>query len=363
MKTKVPLDVPCRDNPVGGVFRGTFEDLRDSLVSRALSLDDFSARLNRLGLAGGASFALAVSGGPDSMALAALGALWARTNGHSELSVLVVDHGLRPESSREAEDVIERLRALGGLSPHLLRLDLGAPRTAVMEKARAGRYVLLARHCAERNIPFLLLAHHLDDQAETVLMRLAKGSGLDGLCAMRAVQRYDGRLSLLRPFLDVPKAALLETCAAFGVSYVLDPSNRNETYLRPRLRDLMCGLEREGLTSARLGVVAGRLARAREALEEMARTALSKTLRPSPETLVCLDRDELLQWPAEIRLRVIVQGLARLEPDFSPARIRLERLEAIVEGLFSDGPFARRTLGGFLFSRRGGCVVVEREEG
>ncbi|HRC26337.1 MAG TPA: hypothetical protein PKX87_02780, partial [Alphaproteobacteria bacterium] len=112
-----------------------------------------------------------------------------------------------------------------------------------------------------------------------------------------------------------------------------------------------------------LGVVAGRLARAREALEEMARMAVSKALRSSPETSIYLDRDELLQWPAEIRLRVIVHGLARLEPDFSPARIRLERLETIVEGLFSDRPFARRTLGGFLFSRRRGCVVLEREEG
>lgn len=330
-------------------------------MDESLPADFFSRRLNLLGLAADSRLALAVSGGPDSMALAVLAAMWARSNRRFALPAFIVDHGLRPESGREAETVAARLAALDPLRPDILRLDLGAPRSGVMEKAREGRYACLANACAAQDISCLFLAHHRDDQAETFLMRLAKGSGLDGLCAMRSVQPYDARLSLVRPFLDVSKAALVATCAAFGVSYVTDPSNENETWLRPRLRRAVRGLEKEGLSSARLAVTAARLGRARAALESVAARVFGQTRLSSGNREIRLDLAELLLWPEEIRLRVILCALSALDPEFLSRDIRLERLEKIVDLLFSDEAFRRRSLGGFLFSRRDKTIILETE--
>ncbi|MCB9978416.1 MAG: tRNA lysidine(34) synthetase TilS [Rhodospirillales bacterium] len=326
-----------------------------------LSPDFFSRRLSRLGLAADSRLALAVSGGPDSMALALLAADWVRSSGRSDVPALIVDHGLRPDSAQEAEMVAARLGPIVGLCPEILRLSLGNPRTGVMEKARDGRYACLAARCSEEGISFLLLAHHQDDQAETLLMRLAKGSGLDGLCGMRAVQTYDSRLTLIRPFLDVPKRALVATCKAFDVPYVSDPSNENEHYLRPRLRKAMKALEKDGLSAPRLAVTAARLGRARVALETISARAFEETRLPDGFGSVCLDAEVLKQWPEEIRLRVILLALSVLDPDFVSLDIRLEKLEKIVDLLFLDEPFPRRSLGGFLFSRTDGVVTLERE--
>lgn len=328
-----------------------------------LCADDFHRRLTTLIPAAGSSFALAVSGGPDSMALASLCSTWSLTGGGAaEIPVLVVDHGLRPESARESQTVVSRLSALPGLDPHLLKLNLDRPASGVMEKARAGRYALMAQYCKEHGIGYLILAHHLDDQAETVLMRLAKGSGLDGLCGMRAIQRYDERLTLVRPFLDVPKARLVATCDSLKLSYVLDPSNRNEAYMRPRLRSLLRDLEAEGLSASRLGVTARRLGRARAALEDISDRTFAQSLRFTDAAQVRLDCAVLAAWPEEIRLRVILKGLSELEPGFSSPDIRMDKLERLVDALFSEPGFRRRSLGGFLFSCNRGFIVLKREE-
>lgn len=326
-----------------------------------LSVDFFSRRLSLLGLAADSRLALAVSGGPDSMALALLAAGWVRSIGRSDVPALIVDHGLRPDSAQEAEMVAARLESIAGLCPEILRLSLAPLQTGVMEKAREGRYACLAARCSEEGISFLLLAHHQDDQAETLLMRLAKGSGLDGLCGMRAVQTYDSCLTLIRPFLDVSKRALVATCEAFEVPYVSDPSNENDAYLRPRLRKSMQVLEKEGLSSSRLAVTAARLGRARAALETISARAFEETRLPDGSGSVRLDAEALRQWPEEIRLRVILRALSVLDPDFVSSNIRLEKLENLVDLLFLDEPPPRRSLGRFLFSRRSGNIILERE--
>ena len=191
---------------------------------------------------------IAVSGGPDSMALAALVSEWGENEGRGAAHAVVVDHGLRPESSQEARLVMARLSAISGLLPSLLCWNGDKPVTGIMEKARAARYKLLTEYCKNQGIRGLFLAHHQDDQAETFLIRLAKGSGLDGLAGMSPV-REDGDVALLRPFLGIPKGRLIATCRARGISFVEDPSNANPAYLRPRLRAAREILEKEGLES------------------------------------------------------------------------------------------------------------------
>jgi len=155
--------------------------------------------------------ALAVSGGPDSVALMRLVARWrAGPAKGPQLGVLTVDHQLRPGSREEAQYVGQIAAGLG--LPHaILTWEHEQMSTAgLQERARAARYDLMATYCHANDIPALVTAHHLDDQAETFLMRLKRGSGLDGLAAIPERGAWAG-ITVLRPLLDVPKARLLAT--------------------------------------------------------------------------------------------------------------------------------------------------------
>lgn len=171
--------------------------------------------------------AVAVSGGADSMALALLTAGWGSP------VALVVDHGLRPESGAEAELTVRRLGARG-IPSCLLRLSL-TPGAGLAARARQARYDALLAACTREGLADLLLAHHARDQAETVLMREASGSGPFGLAGMSAIQATP-QARLLRPLLDVPPGRLRATLKKAGAEWVEDPSNRDQRALRPRLR-------------------------------------------------------------------------------------------------------------------------------
>jgi tRNA(Ile)-lysidine synthase len=177
--------------------------------------------------------AVAVSGGGDSMALLRLADAWARSQGGNAVA-LTVDHGLRPDSAQEAAEV-ERWAAALGVEHRTLSWQGPKPQTRLMERARAARYALLENACAEAGILHLLLAHHADDQAETIALRRNAKSGPHGLAGMTA-QRFTSAARLLRPLLDVPKARLLATCRARGQAWFEDPSNRDPRFLRARLR-------------------------------------------------------------------------------------------------------------------------------
>ncbi|MEQ8968446.1 MAG: tRNA lysidine(34) synthetase TilS, partial [Azospirillaceae bacterium] len=177
--------------------------------------------------------AVGLSGGPDSTALVLLADAWARARGGSVLA-LIVDHGLRPESAGEAAAVADRMARLG-IEARILTRAGPPPAAGVQAAARAARHALLQTACREYGILHLLLAHTLDDQAETVLLRLAAGSGPDGLAGMAAVR--EGREArVLRPLLGWPKTRLVALCREAGVATVADPGNRDPRFARPRLR-------------------------------------------------------------------------------------------------------------------------------
>jgi tRNA(Ile)-lysidine synthase len=201
---------------------------------RPLGAAEFAALLAPLGPFGAAPrLAVAVSGGPDSMALALLAAEWARSRG-GEVLALVADHGLRPESAGEAALTLRRLAARG-IAGRLLRLT-GLPRgPALAERARHARHAALAEACRAAGIVHLLFGHHAADQAETLLMRRLQGSGAAGLAGMAAMRETDC-LRLLRPLLTLPTGRLRATLWAAGVEWIEDPSNRDCTTLRARLR-------------------------------------------------------------------------------------------------------------------------------
>jgi tRNA(Ile)-lysidine synthase len=300
--------------------------------------------------------AVALSGGPDSMALCHQLSAASRARVHA----LTVDHGLRPESADEAQKVAAWVKDWPNVTHHILTWAGEKPDTRIMETARAARYDLMAAYCREHGIADLYLAHHQNDQAETFLIRLAKGSGLDGLAGMSAAQNRDG-LVLRRPLLGMPKSELIAYCEAHGVPFVNDPSNEKMDYLRPRLRAARDVLDAEGLTSKRLSVTAARLSRARAALEfytdSFWRDHVSETNGGIKVSLAALTAV-----PSEVALRVVLRSLSRFRPeeDYAP---RMERVEALTDDILSGG-FRGATLGGCRFAISGkdqALLVIEKE--
>ena len=213
---------------------------------------------------------LAVSGGPDSTALMWLMARWRDGLEQSpKLIAVTVDHGLRKESAREALAVKKLAKALK-VEHRTLRWTGRKPKTGIQAAARNARYRLLAKAVGQGGGRTLLTAHTLDDQAETILFRIARGSGVSGLTGMTHVAPVpvpEGQgMMLVRPLLGFPKARLIATLKAANIAYATDPSNTDPRFTRPRFRALMPLLAREGLTAERLAqpCEAGGTARGRD---------------------------------------------------------------------------------------------------
>lgn len=302
----------------------------------------------------------AVSGGPDSMALMHLLARWDMAD-RPQIIVATVDHGLRPEAAEEAAFVGREAASLG-FSHRTLAWTGEKPRTGLQEAAREARYRLLVQCAKEVGASHLLTAHTQDDQAETIMMRLARGSGLKGLAGMRRERDRDG-IRHARPLLDLPKAALLELCRENGWPFITDPSNANEVFARVRWRRLLPLLAGEGLTAARLARLAGRVAQADEALDAKARDALAGARPEQDGNGFSFEAACLADEPFEIALRVLEKALDRIGlPLDNPRLARLETSTERLRGALRAGEGLRMTLAGALIALgRGGRLVVSRE--
>jgi tRNA(Ile)-lysidine synthase len=293
--------------------------------------------------------AVAVSGGPDSTALCLLADRWARARGGAVLA-LTVDHGLRTESREEAMAVGRWLGALG-IRHEILGWTGLKPARALQAEARAARYALLAGRCRRAGILHLLLAHHRDDQAETVALRLARRSGPDGQAGMAPVREIAG-LRLLRPLLGVEKARLIATLKAEGQPWLDDPSNRAPRFARSRLRA-------EGLDADALAARAASCASARAGLDRAAAAWLVAAARIDPAGFVLISAAALCQAPAPIARRVLLQALRVVGGNaYPPREVRLCRL---LEALAERPELRGRTLAGCRILACTGDVLICRE--
>lgn len=304
---------------------------------------------------------LAVSGGPDSIALMHLFARWQPDLPRPRILVATVDHGLRSESADEAVFVAREAAALG--FPHKILVWTGPkPETGLQEVAREARYRLLVQHAREQGATHLATAHTLDDQAETVLMRMARGSGLSGLAGMRRERDCDG-IRHVRPLLDIPKQDLLALCESEGWRFVTDPSNTNERFARVRWRKLIPSLAAEGLTAERLFRLAERIARADEALEAKAADAFCRAEPVFDGKALDLKAAFLADEPNEIALRVLMKALSKTGIGLEASR--LNRLEACLERLqaaLAEGEGLRLTIAGALIRLdRAGTLSIRPE--
>ncbi|ARJ65110.1 tRNA lysidine(34) synthetase TilS [Magnetospirillum sp. ME-1] len=323
-----------------------------------LTSDDFSRLMAPLGpFESQPRLGVAVSGGADSLALALLADRWAKERGGDVLA-LTVDHGLRPESAAEAEWVGGWLAAQG-IAQRILTWTGEKPRSDLQAAARAARYRLLGEACAEEGILHLLLAHHRDDQAETLLLRLGRGSGLDGLSAM-APERPTAWGRLLRPLLGTPRARLEATLREQGQDWISDPSNANPAFARVRLRRLAPVLAAEGLSAERLAATARSLARAQDAIDAMVAQAAARHVVLDPAGYARLNAAALSELPDEVGLRLLSRLLLCVGGEAHTPR--LERLERLYDAVRSGLETARTLAGCRIVPQRGGVVICREPE-
>jgi len=309
--------------------------------------------------------ALAVSGGPDSMALLALAAEWRARHGDAtpSMSVATVDHRLRPGSADEAALVGREARRLS-LTHTVLQWTDAKPETGIPDAARRARYRLLDAHA--RTWPgrvAVVAAHHRDDQVETFAMRLARGSGTTGLAAMpeERVLLEGSPVRLVRPLLPFAKSRLLATLAERGLPFADDPTNRDVRYERARLRQTLPALEAAGIAPAAIATSARRLGEAEAALR-YADERFVETLGLSfgNEVFAAFDCDAFRAGPALLRHRLLANLIARFGGDSE--RPQLSEIEDLAARL-DAGEQNTLTLGGAMISKGARLIRVWREAG
>ncbi len=310
-----------------------------------------------------------MSGGPDSTALLWLAARWRKAHKRGpKLVAITVDHGLRPEAKTEAR-AVKRLADSLGIEHRTLVWRGAKPATGLQAAARMARYALMAKAARQAGATHIMTAHSRDDQAETVLMRLARGSGIGGLAAMSkesVVPTADtdeaSTIVLARPLLDIPKVRLVATLRAHKIDFAEDASNDDPRFTRVRWRGLMPPLAAEGLDSWTLSRLSRRAGRAEEALALAAlgaERALVADVGAAMFAVAC-DAAAFAKLPAEIRLRLVGRMVARVGGEGAPELGKLEALMEALEDAHSRGVTLRRTLAGAVVSIDKRCISASR---
>ena len=300
--------------------------------------------------------AVAVSGGPDSMALVLLVEDWIRTQG-GRVTALTVDHGFRPESAGEARRVGMWLKPRG-IDHRVLRWRGPRPGAGLQAAAREARYRLMTAWCRDAGVLHLLLAHHREDQAETYLLRMERGSGPDGLAAMAAVVERPA-VRLVRPLLRIPRARLRATLEFRRQEWIEDPSNRDSGFARVRVRALLSGPRTDPDSTLLLAGAARRAALERISLEGATSAWLARCCTVYPAGYARLNARALSTAPDDIRLRMLGRIVLCIGgASYAPRSRRLLRLHrSIADG----GPHKGLTLGGCRILPVDGGLLVCRE--
>jgi len=310
-------------------------------------------------LRGAKAIGLAVSGGADSLALMLLAARWRAADPEAPpLFVYSVDHGLRPEAADEVVFVLAEASKVG-LAGRGLRWVGAKPATGVSDAARTARYRLIGEAMRRDGADLLATAHHLDDQAETVLMRLAHGSGLAGLRGMAPLAEVEG-VAVARPLLGIPRAELAALVAEAGLVPVADPSNTDPHYERVRWRQALPHLVALGLDAGRLALFAARAGEAHEAIAQLAAATIATHATPLSDGLAVP-----AQVLAELPRAVLVEVLACLLEQVGSAgkRRQLAQIELLALRLQHGTALKRTTLHGSVIASDGDMVSIRKEPG
>ena len=294
---------------------------------------------------------IAISGGGDSTALLYLLVAWARAQG-VRLFAATVDHGLREGSAAEAASVAKLCAGLG-IQHQTLRWSGWNGSGNLQDQARRARQHLLTHWAMQHELPVVALGHTMDDQAETLLMRLARGSGVDGLAAIQASHKRGG-IRWIRPLLDTSREDLRVVLRALDATWLEDPSNQDERFDRVRIRKAMTALE---LSPNGLAETAARMQTARVFLEQETQKAARKLATVTVAGDVEINRDGLFELADELRFRLLAHSLRFVAS--APYRPRLAALHNLMKLIENEG---KATLAGCLVATaKPGLVRLSRE--
>ena len=300
-------------------------------------------------------YLVAVSGGPDSLALVALTKAYTFSN-KTKFYYLLVDHNIRKNSNREAKKVKNLLKK----KYFNLKVLVNKKKITknIQAEARNVRYDILKSFCKKNNIKVILTAHNLEDQVETFLIRLSRGSGLKGLSAMKSLSKINNQVILFRPLLDTQKQFLIKISKTIFGKYFKDPSNKNEKYLRTKVRNLKKPLEKSGIKYEKIFKSIQNLSISKTTLEGYLNKVFKELIKKSnSEILINFKKYKDLN--KDIKIAVINQSIKQFKNNYYD--LRSKKVENLINNLNKDN-FKNSTLGGCIFFKKGEylCLKVEK---
>jgi len=303
------------------------------------------------------NLAIAISGGPDSLALAFLAKCHSLKN-QVKVKYFIVDHKLRKEASTEAKTVRNVLKSIN-IDCKILNWNGKKPLKNIQALARDKRYSLLINECKKNNIRNLLLGHHLDDLSENFLIRMVRGSGLNGLISFNKKAKYnDQKIDILRPLLDIEKKDLIYIAKKVFNFFVEDPSNTNKEFKRSRIRNLLQSLEKEGLDKKKLILTINNLKDSDKAIKFYLDRNLKENVFYSKKKKICFLNQNFFDQSHEIIFRSLTKIIQRLGQKYYPARGK--SINELIKGIDSKS-FSKVTLGGCYIDRVNETILISKE--
>jgi len=302
------------------------------------------------------SFALAVSGGSDSLCLAYFSKIYSSEFGN-KIHILIVDHNLRKESHKESLKVKEILKKRK-IQCRILRWKGKIPKHNIQKNARDFRYSLIANYCLRKNIKYLATAHHEDDQIENFFIRLLRGSGLTGLSSMHTSVKYSNHLKIIRPFLHFKKKDLKYVTLNYFKTYIKDPSNEDEKFLRVRVRKYRKDMEREGLDTRKIIKTVDNLVSANQALNFYKNKALYKHVSFVSKNRCLINKKIFSDEAGEIIFKSFSDILSLVSGAYYPPRSK--KITNLIGRLKKD-KFTKSTLGGCIVEEKDNFILISKE--
>tara|TARA_S200000501_G_scaffold57311_1_gene47519 strand:- start:630 stop:1649 length:1020 start_codon:yes stop_codon:yes gene_type:complete len=310
---------------------------------------------NKLDVLKKKKYLVAVSGGPDSLALVALSKAYSFCK-KTKFYYVLIDHNIRKNSSLEAIKVKHLLK-----KKYLnLRVFINKKKITknIQAEARNARYNILINFCKKNNIKIILTAHNLEDQVETFLMRLSRGSGLKGLSSMKPISKINNQVSLFRPLLDTQKKFLIKISKTIFGKYFRDPSNKNEKYLRTKVRNLKKPLEKSGIKYEKIFKSIQNLSYSKTTLERYLNN-IFKELIKKVNGEILINFKKFIELNNDIKIDLINQSIKQLKSNYYD--LRSKKVENLIKSL-DKKEFKKSTLGGCVFFKKGEdlCLKVEK---
>ena len=300
------------------------------------------------------SYLVAVSGGPDSLALASLTKSYNYTT-KSKFYYVLINHNIRKKSLEEAMQVKNLLKK------HKITLNVISNKKKITKniqgEARNVRYEMLLKYCKKKNISTILTAHNLEDQVETFFIRLSRGSGLAGLSAMKSLRKLDKSVMIYRPLLDIKKKFLIKISKKIFGKYFKDPSNVDQKYLRTKIRNLKKPLEKSGIEYDQIIKSIKNLASSKATLEEYLKKAFKETVKKSSKEIL-IDLKKFKELNKEVKISILNNSIKKLKKNYY--NLRSKKVQNLIKNI-ENKKFKKSTLGGCLFIKKKDqlCLKIE----